>query len=256
MTPVVYAFLPGKSKAIYRRFFQLLKDKMAELNLRFSPTSALADFETAVQNSIREVIPDTTTKGYFFHYTQSIWRRAQATGLQILYKDNDAVKTLVRRAAILPLVPLEDIEDVWFQALENRDDADLTQQTQTFTDYVTEQWIEGDRQLWNHFHTEGPRATNSVKGWHSKIKKMTQHAHPNIYSAIQMFKDIQNANEINRIQGAAGGTMRPRPKKYMNIDRRLSTLKERYHRPDDICRFCIPTHPSRITVPVILKYVE
>lgn len=28
MTPVVYAFLPGKSQAIYRRFFSLLQEKV------------------------------------------------------------------------------------------------------------------------------------------------------------------------------------------------------------------------------------
>lgn len=31
------------------------------------------------------------------------------------------------------------MEDVWFQALEDRDEADLTEVTETFTDYVTEQ---------------------------------------------------------------------------------------------------------------------
>ena len=108
----------------------------------------------------------------FFHFIQSIWRKAQATGLQIPYRDD--VKTLVRRAAILPLIPLASVEDVWFQALEDRDNADITQLTQPFTDYVTDQWAEGDRSLWNHYGTEGPHTTNSIEGWHSKLKKMTR----------------------------------------------------------------------------------
>jgi hypothetical protein len=57
---------------------------------------------------------------------------------------------------------------------------------------------------------------------------MTQHAHPNTYTAIQLFKDIQNSIEIAKIQRAVGGTIRPRAKKYLNIDRRLATLKDRY----------------------------
>jgi hypothetical protein len=57
---------------------------------------------------------------------------------------------------------------------------------------------------------------------------MTQHAHPNIYTAIQLFKDIQNSIEIAKIQRALGGIIRPRTKKYLNIDRRLATLKDRY----------------------------
>ena len=43
-----------------------------------------------------------------------------------------------------------------------------------------------------------------------------------------MFKDVQNSNDINRIQRASGGTTRPRTKRYLNIDRRLIVLKERY----------------------------
>jgi hypothetical protein len=49
-----------------------------------------------------------------------------------------------------------------------------TQLTQPFTDYVTDQWVEGDRYFLNYYGTEGPRTTNSIEGWHSKLKKMTQ----------------------------------------------------------------------------------
>ena len=50
--------------------------------------------------------------------------------------------------------------------LEDRDEADLTELTELFTDYVTEQWVEGDRPMWNYF---GPRTTNYIEGWHSKL---------------------------------------------------------------------------------------
>jgi hypothetical protein len=65
MTPVIYAFFPGKSQATYTRFFTLIKDEIADLGLVFSPASAITDFETAVHNSIREVFPDINTKGCF-----------------------------------------------------------------------------------------------------------------------------------------------------------------------------------------------
>jgi len=34
-------------------------------------------------------------------------------------------------------------------ALEDLEDADIPHDTQTFTDYITEQWVEGDRLVWN-----------------------------------------------------------------------------------------------------------
>jgi hypothetical protein len=70
--------------------------------------------------------------------------------------------------------------------------------------------------------------TKIIEGWHSKLMKMTQHAHPNIYTAIQIFKDIQSSIGMAKIQRAVGGTIRPWAKKYLNIDRRLATLEDRY----------------------------
>lgn len=136
-----------------------------------------------------------TTKGGFFHFTQAVWRKAQITGLQIPYREDDNVKKLIRRAAVLLLVPLDIIEDVWFQALEERDEADLTEVTEIFTDYVTEQWVNGDRLIWNHFGTNGPRTKNNLETWHGKLKRMALHAHPNIYTVIKIFKNIQNGKD-------------------------------------------------------------
>ncbi|XP_065941874.1 uncharacterized protein [Magallana gigas] len=84
--------------------------------------------------------------------------------------------------------------------LEDRDEADLTEVRETFTDYVTEQWVNGDRLIWNHFGTNGPRTNNNLKAWHGKLKRMALHAHPNIYTVIKIFKDIQNGKEILQIQ--------------------------------------------------------
>ncbi|XP_060065155.1 uncharacterized protein LOC132545490 [Ylistrum balloti] len=50
MTPVVYALLPGKSQAIYSRFFTLLQDHMAHFDIPFRPTTAFVDFEVAAHN--------------------------------------------------------------------------------------------------------------------------------------------------------------------------------------------------------------
>lgn len=228
MTPMIYALLPGKSQTIYTRFFTLLQEHMTNFNIPFQPTTAFVDFEIATHNAIRSVFPGIDVKGCFFHFTQCIWRKAQSTGLQTLYRDNDDVRLLVRRAAALPLIPMERVEDVWFQALEDANDADIPHPLLPFTDYVTEQWVDGDKATWNHFLTEGPRTTNHLEAWHGKLKRRVMHAHPNIYTIIQMFKDMQNMNDIGRIQRDAGAPTQPRKKKYVNIDRRLATLKDRY----------------------------
>lgn len=48
---------------------------------------------------------------------------------------------MVRRAEVLPLVPVNKVENVWYSALkENNDDSP---EVTRFTDYITENWVEG-----------------------------------------------------------------------------------------------------------------
>ena len=228
MYPVVYALLPSKSEQVYTRFFNLVQRTMITNNLPFSPTTVLMDFERAAQNAIRSVCHGIIIKGCFFHYAQCIWRKVQMTGLQIPYRDNEDIRKLARRAAALPLVPEHQVEDAWFHCLQDLDDTDLPVDTTPFTDYIITQWIERDHTVWNHINTEGPRTTNHIEAWHGKVKKKVQHCHPNIYTIIQAFKDIQASNEIHRLQLQAEGIQRPRPRKYRNIDSRLRLLKQRF----------------------------
>lgn len=125
MYPVVYALLPSKSEQVYTRFFNLVQRTMITNNLPFSPTTVLMDFERAAQNAIRSVCHGITIKGCFFHYIQCIWRKAQMTGLQIPYRDNEDIRKLARRAAALPLVPEHQVEDAWFHCLQDLDATDL-----------------------------------------------------------------------------------------------------------------------------------
>ena len=132
------------------------------------------------------------------------------------------IRKLVRRAAALPLVPEHQVEYAWFHCLQDLEDTYLPVDTTPFTDYIITQWIERDHTVWNHFNIEGPRTTNHLEAWHGKVKKKAQHCHPNIYTIIQ------TSNEIHRLQLQAGGTQRPSPRQYRNIDSRLSLLKQRF----------------------------
>jgi hypothetical protein len=101
--------------------------------------------------------------------------------------------------------------------------------TTAFADYVTEYWVEGNNhQQWNHFDNEGPHTNNHLERWHGKLKKHLNHAHPNIFFLIDLLQKTQNSTEANQTQISAGGTQRPKLKKYRNIDNRLTTLKHRF----------------------------
>jgi hypothetical protein len=55
----------------------------------------------------------------------------------VTYRNNEDIRQLARGAAVvLPLVPMDLIEDVWFNALNDLEDIDTPANTTTFTDYV------------------------------------------------------------------------------------------------------------------------
>ena len=137
--------------------------------------------------------------GCLFHYLKTIWRRTQEGGLQTAYKDVPDVTKLVRRAACLPLLPLNKVEDFWLS-----------------------HWR---IQQWNHYQTEGPRINNHLEGWHNKLKKKVGITHRTIYKLIDEFKKEQAVNEVKIEQYSNGGHKRKRAKKYHEIDTRLATLK-------------------------------
>ena len=102
------------------------------------------------------IFSDADVKGSFFHFTKWVWRKAQATGLAIPYIDN------VCRAEVLLLHPMLGVVDVWLEALTDLEDVQLPVDMGPFTDYITEQLVETDKDTRKHFNTEGPRTTNHL----------------------------------------------------------------------------------------------
>jgi len=223
--PLVFALLPNKTERTYLRLFSMLKDVVQQrIDRVFTPEIIILDFEVAARNAIHTVFPMATLRGCFFHYTQCIWRKTQACGLATRYREEDDVRRLVRRAAVLPLVPPGAIEDVWFEALES---VEMTPDINRFTDYVTETWVEGDIFQCSHFDHDGPRTTNHVEGWHSRMNKKCQRPHPNVYAMVRFLQKEQASNEAKIIQLRAGAKQRPRKRKYIELDSRLVNLKNK-----------------------------
>ena len=115
MFPLVYSLLPQRDADIYIRFFNLLKNIANQHNLNFQQVRVSLDFECASRNAVCHVFPNVELKGCLFHYAKAIWKKTQEYGLQTQYKDVPDANKLVRRAAALPLLPLDRLEDYWLQ---------------------------------------------------------------------------------------------------------------------------------------------
>ena len=83
--PLLYCLLPNKRGATYRTVINALLDKVT-----LSPVVRHTDFEIAAINVIEENFT-FIAKGYFFHFTQCIYRKVIELGFKQQYEEADAV---------------------------------------------------------------------------------------------------------------------------------------------------------------------
>ncbi|CAK9291892.1 unnamed protein product [Gordionus sp. m RMFG-2023] len=58
------------------------------------------DYEAATISAHRFVFPNMSIKGCFFHYSQALWRKCQALGLDTGYLHNTTIHQVVRLAIL------------------------------------------------------------------------------------------------------------------------------------------------------------
>ncbi|KAL8564572.1 hypothetical protein ACOMHN_032128 [Nucella lapillus] len=149
-----------------------------------------------------EVLYDMTSlRGCFFHYTQSVWRKVQNLHLAIEYNENRELKTFVRRLAVLPLVPIEDVDEAWM--LVHGEAPEIPGVT-ILCDYMVKTWVDDQRPLfhreaWSHFASleeESVRTNNNLESFHSAFAKSFLSPHPNIFSLVTALKKKQKETAI------------------------------------------------------------
>ncbi|XP_060081811.1 uncharacterized protein LOC132561098 [Ylistrum balloti] len=196
MYPLVFALLQGKSEVIYTRLLENLNSMIEEQQLLLNPTTVFLDFEFAAHNPAKAVFPGVTVKGCFFDFTRCIWRKTRQLGLRTYYRQDEDIYRLIRCTAVLRLFPQHHVEYYWFNALDDLKDVDLPVDTTAFINCVNTKWMEGVRPVWSHFDNDGPRTTNILEGWNSKLKKRIPHVHPNIFIFIRVMMEIQTTNDV------------------------------------------------------------
>jgi len=70
--PFVYAYLPGKSQALYSELFGVIQRKC-----NGEPKFIISDFEIGAVNAYRETFTSAEAGGCLFHLTQSVYRKVQ-----------------------------------------------------------------------------------------------------------------------------------------------------------------------------------
>ncbi|XP_050519261.1 uncharacterized protein LOC126893282 [Diabrotica virgifera virgifera] len=239
--PFIYAFLPNKNERSYERSLIKIFEKIDIIRPGARPNTIVIDFEMAVVNTFRRLVPNIRVHGCFFHFCQAIWRKVQQLGLAQLYRDEQFFKTLIKSFCALSFVPPAEVSQV-FELLETEliDSFGEDERCHSFIDYFITTWVGRTLPprnpyyaigMWNcnNITLEGlPRTTNSAESFHHAFNSMFSCRHPNPYILIEKLIKEQLRQDLisSRLEA---GLEEVQDNRYQRANGRLANLLRNYN---------------------------
>jgi hypothetical protein len=223
LLPVVYCLTATKSSNFYVNLFNVLNRKAGRLGLHLNPNGIMSDFESGLIPAISQSFPQCRHHGCYFHFCQAIYRQVQSLGLVQAYESRPDIRLHIRKLMAIAFLPLHLVR-VTFAALEYQSDAMLL----PLFHYFRTQWLTAATpSMWN-VYGEDLRTNNDCEGWHLRINNAVGSHHPNIWKFLCCILEEQAATEVLRQQIISGRIARRKRSTYINVQRRLATLKQRF----------------------------
>lgn len=152
--PLVFGLLLGKSEVIYQRFFHLLMNYCGEINVVFQPDCDVW-FRNCGEECVATSLSRCHSEGMLLSFYSVYLEEVSIFGIS----HHVPQQRPARRAASLPLAPINAVEDVWFSTLE--DGEEINVDMSRFADYVTEQWRK-QVTCWNCMSLKFKHITNNI----------------------------------------------------------------------------------------------
>ena len=163
--------------------------------LHFNPSIVHVDFEIAMHNAIRRVLPQTRIDCCRFHLGQAWWRKIQKLGLSAEYKDKtcDIGKWLTQFFGLAFLEP-DEVDDCFAMELMAQTPDD--QRCSDFADYVVVSYVQPEAlfppSLWADPPTlEARRTTNGPEAFHRHYNEQFYTAHLSIFVFLDVILQLQ-----------------------------------------------------------------
>lgn len=175
--PLVYAFMTHRTKTAYSLLFNLIASQIPE----WRPAKVTIDFEEGTMKALTKF--NVTVKGCYYHYVNSLWRKAKILGLS---KDKHK-RRIISLCTNLALLPENEIVSGWGyiqnEMMEN------CESMMKFKDYFDNYWMKGDyHTIWS-VYGERHRTNNAVEGWHHKINNLVTKGHVNLLQILHILRD-------------------------------------------------------------------
>ncbi|XP_046549864.1 uncharacterized protein LOC124259721 [Haliotis rubra] len=191
---------------------ELTAEYMDKVGVELAPSEIQIHFEVSAIRAVEEIYEDCEVRGCFFHFTQAVWRKVAEKGLTNDYKDIPQVQAYIRRAAALPLLPRDMVQDTWIAAMNEGPESE---KVRNFNDYVTSTWVDYETRfpvrIWTQY------GNNHLEGWHLKLKNLIAKAHPNIYLFVANIKKIEVIDKAKRAQLDCGVLPKSRKRVYRDF---------------------------------------
>lgn len=186
VVPLVFALMSDKKESTYSALFDILQAKFPE----WKPDKFHLDFEVATSNALKLIFPNLEIKNCYYHFTQSLWRKAKSIGIKTkLYR------RLVGLCTALPLLPENQIKDGW--AYIQLQCAHLkNNKINAFMAYMKNTWLKNDACIRDWcVSNERHRTNNVAESYNSVINKNINKNYVTINKLLNvLYNDIRVAN--------------------------------------------------------------
>ena len=136
---------------------------------RWRPQNNISDLELGLETALETEFPATTRKhGCYFHFTQALWRRVQNLELSIPYRQDNALKVVIRKIMALGYLPVAFVQMNFNALIAHRRTRRVIRQypaVEYVFDYVNITYIQPGAQfpprIWNVFNRDMDQRTNN-----------------------------------------------------------------------------------------------
>lgn len=202
VVPLVFFLLNKKTKKIYNLAFETLLDMCRENSILLKPKYVLSDFEKAVVNTIRDVLPETECFGCFFHFTQNLIRQLSSLGHKVAYSNQTDVYMAVKKIQALSFLPADRIEAAYIELKTT-----LPTILQNFFEYFEQTYVTGINnngrplfhpRFWSNNKavvSKIPKSTNHLEAWHRRWTALVGASHLSMTTLIRELRKEQHETE-------------------------------------------------------------
>uniref|UniRef100_A0A7E4VJQ4 OTU domain-containing protein n=1 Tax=Panagrellus redivivus TaxID=6233 RepID=A0A7E4VJQ4_PANRE len=231
--PLVMALLPNKTVEAYQTVVNVIKEEWKKLQLTSCIQRLHCDYETALQDAMKDLVGKDNVYGCLFHYSQALLKYCIAKGLYQHYKatepDYEGIREWIRNLLGLPCLPKEDRQRLWRELLshppQRPPNSTVEWPTKALNAVVAymEKWMALSDNTWTFWLLGRTRNTNAMEAFHRMMP--CNERKPRLGKFLELnrvfYTDVNN--QILRLQN--GCSTKRRSKRYVTMQKAVATME-------------------------------